>query len=30
MDASTGWLFWNLMVDPLLGDKDFESSPRWL
>jgi len=25
-----GWLFWNFMVHPLLGEEDFALSPRWL
>ena len=27
---SMGWLFWNLMVHPLLGEVDSALSPRWL
>jgi hypothetical protein len=27
---SAGWLFWNLMVHPLLGEADSTSPPRWL
>ena len=25
-----GWLIWNFMVHPLLGEEDFTLSPRWL
>ena len=25
-----GWLFWNLMANPLLGDAGSTSPPRWL
>jgi hypothetical protein len=28
--ALAGWLFWNLMAHPLLGEEDFTSPPRWL
>ena len=28
--ASAGWLFWNFMVNPLLGEEDSALSPRWL
>jgi hypothetical protein len=27
--APAGWLFWNLMADPLLGEEDSTSPPRW-
>jgi hypothetical protein len=27
---SMGWLFWNFMVHPLLGEEDSALSPRWL
>ena len=27
---SMGWLIWNFMVHPLLGEEDFALSPRWL
>ena len=28
--ASAGWLFWNFMVHPHLGEEDSALSPRWL
>jgi hypothetical protein len=28
--APSGWLFWNLMAHPLLGEEDSTSPPRWL
>ena len=28
--APAGWLFWNLMAHPLLGEEDSTSPPRWL
>ena len=27
---SMGWLIWNFMVHPLLGEEDSALSPRWL
>jgi len=27
--APAGWLFWNLMTHPLLGEEDSTSPPRW-
>jgi len=27
--APAGWLFWNLMAHPLLGEEDSTSPPRW-
>jgi hypothetical protein len=28
--APAGWLFWNLIAHPLLGEEDSTFSPRWL
>jgi hypothetical protein len=28
--APAGWLFWNLMTHPLIGEEDSTSPPRWL
>jgi hypothetical protein len=28
--APAGWLFWNLMAHPLLGEEDSTSPPRWI
>jgi hypothetical protein len=28
--VSTGWLFWNIIAHPLLGEEDSTSSPCWL
>jgi hypothetical protein len=28
--APAGWLFWNLIAHPLLGEEDSTSQPRWL
>jgi hypothetical protein len=28
--APAGWLFWNFMAHPLLGEEDSTSPPRWL
>jgi hypothetical protein len=28
--APAGWLFWNLVAHPLLGEEDSTSPPRWL
>ena len=30
MVASTGWLSWNFMAHPLLGEDDSSTPPRWL
>jgi hypothetical protein len=30
MGALTGWLIWNLMANPLFGEEDSTSQPRWL
>jgi hypothetical protein len=30
VSAPVGWLFWNLMANPLLGEGDSTSPPRWL
>jgi hypothetical protein len=27
---ATGWLFWDMMANPLLGEESYTSPPRWL